>query len=401
MSANDENVPPQQCDAGSSKLEINTIIFDPDGDLMVLVGSLDTEHDLGQEAEQEWAPRVPLGPRQIHSAVHCLQRRFQVCRSNLAQASKVWRHMLRGPFAETNSTEIPFPDDDPVAMTLILGIVHLRFDIISQDTTFDNLLDLTILIDKYELQAVVAPFWQNWVRSCYDTLLHQGKEEWLFIAWVFGMTEDFKTLAFQIARRTRLSKPKDQYTIDFKTLEDSVMPYGALDRLKKWREAMLAAILKYCNERILNPCGPPPPPPAETPGVLHEDPISACGESTCEAMMLGSLLQGLKKKKLWPLPDPKIMQHSVDELLRIIKTIRIKAKDHHRDCPGAFWKPPHLLPFNADFGNMAWQPLTPRYSSSQEEVLKEHAMKLGFYQHPESFDKTTAPNLAQNEADLL
>ncbi|KAF2655964.1 hypothetical protein K491DRAFT_715811 [Lophiostoma macrostomum CBS 122681] len=79
----------------------------------------------------------------------------------LRLASPVWRAMLERSWVESKAPEIIFPDDDPEAMLIVLRIAHLAFHELpkKRGLSFESLVNLAIVCDKYDVVGIVRPFW--------------------------------------------------------------------------------------------------------------------------------------------------------------------------------------------------------------------------------------------------
>lgn len=83
------------------------------------------------------------------------QRAFQINKGSFRNASRIWSKMLSGDWKESDMYEIEFPDDDCNAFQIILRIAHLQLPELPDKFSLQELVDLTMLTDKYELQKTV------------------------------------------------------------------------------------------------------------------------------------------------------------------------------------------------------------------------------------------------------
>ena len=85
----------------------------------------------------------------------------------LRLASKVFRAMFGSRFMEgqdlnTSVTKtVSLPDDPPDALRLLLSILHHRYDLVRRPDLY-TLKDMTILADKYDCVAAIAPIGWAW-----------------------------------------------------------------------------------------------------------------------------------------------------------------------------------------------------------------------------------------------
>ena len=127
----------------------------------------------------------------------------------LCTTSSVFRAML-GPdsqFKEANELrmhsgenpyELSLEDDYPYALTVILLALHCRYGMVPVDPAFKDLVELAIVCDKYDCRDGVLPWIDTWAAAWKPRMLEKGYEEWLFIAWVFGIKEGYDKLSRKV-----------------------------------------------------------------------------------------------------------------------------------------------------------------------------------------------------------
>lgn len=119
--------------------------------------------------------------------------------------SPVWSTMLdpaKG-WKESSSNTLDLDDDDPDALLVLLQIAHLKFKDIKRVTHVDELFQLAILCDKYDVTALIGPFLKAWIDGMQTTCPTESLDKWLFIAWVFGMIKIYKAIAKSISLSVR------------------------------------------------------------------------------------------------------------------------------------------------------------------------------------------------------
>jgi len=85
--------------------------------------------------------------------IHCEDSVFHVHRSVLSLASPVFEKMLNGEFAESMTSTIVFEEDSPDALNYVLEILYYS-EKLSRSVRDSCALELTALVDKYELKGV-------------------------------------------------------------------------------------------------------------------------------------------------------------------------------------------------------------------------------------------------------
>lgn len=112
-------------------------------------------------------------------------------RTVLIILSPVFKAMLTGNFREAGATasEILLPDDDPDALLFLLRIAHLKFKDLPDTLLFQDLYQLSVTCDKYDVVGPVRPFWDRYGAPFLSHIEEAGYEEWLHIAWTFGVED--------------------------------------------------------------------------------------------------------------------------------------------------------------------------------------------------------------------
>lgn len=154
-------------------------------------------------------------------------KRFLVISENMRLASPVWNAMLKpdGPFTENGAKEVRFPEDDPHAFEVILRILHHQPSSLPDKLGFPLLLDLSFLVDKYEIRHLVSPFLGNWVSElgalCEDESIRS--EEILSAAWTFGALEAFKSALLDLVINVKINK-QGEMIVNGKLMNRNYLP---------------------------------------------------------------------------------------------------------------------------------------------------------------------------------
>ena len=159
--------------APSQPISVNgeTIKIDPAGDILLHVGSSEFN-------------------------VHLL-----VSSKVLSLASPVFATMLKPQFKEGNSLisgtscEIPLPEDDPEAMTLLCNCLHFRVDQIPKNVGFPTLKALAIICDKYDSTRAISPWSTIWLQKWETSACEEGFEGLLFVAYALDCAEVFMEIS--------------------------------------------------------------------------------------------------------------------------------------------------------------------------------------------------------------
>jgi hypothetical protein len=96
--------------------------------------------------------------------------RLRVYSSHLRTASKIFAvmfgpHWSEGQKLSTEAPkEVPLPEDDPDAMQIICNFLHHRSKLVSGNVTSKEVLQLAILVDKYDLKDTLTFPSLQWLR---------------------------------------------------------------------------------------------------------------------------------------------------------------------------------------------------------------------------------------------
>ncbi|KAI1504913.1 hypothetical protein F5X99DRAFT_370270 [Biscogniauxia marginata] len=291
-------------------------IIDEDGDLILQVGS---------EAQ---------GNQRKTSA-------FRVCSKTLSRSSPVMKKMLYGGFAESKPPgdqpwTVHLPEDNPEALEVLLNIIHSRFDrVTSKVINIDDLYNITILTDKYDLTRMLQPWVEKWRdgagmnESSLTGSLSESKhlEKKLWITWDLGDLKNFELLVGRIAsiceidsngKLTRLHMGKKKISTWFHNVTE---PPDIQELIVNTRMRKIEDLLARMNMTVAGLI-------QWAPGELD----CKQGISSCNATILGSIIRSLAKDGLWPIPDPSKFNKSVTYLLKLLKLLDISTSDRHWSC---------------------------------------------------------------------
>ncbi|KAL2421972.1 hypothetical protein ABEF95_004139 [Exophiala dermatitidis] len=116
-----------------------------------------------------------------------------VSSKHLALHSRVFRAMFNGNFREKvqpgsqQPIKVPLPEDNPEAMMLILAIVHGFTRKVPRKVSRDMLLQIALLIDKYEIDETLELFTHMWFKHLKrksDMEKASSLSDWIYISFV-------------------------------------------------------------------------------------------------------------------------------------------------------------------------------------------------------------------------
>ncbi|KAF9876614.1 nuclear pore protein-like protein [Colletotrichum karsti] len=172
---------------------------DPDGDLILRAGS--------QTGEAE--------------------RSFRVCASALRRSSQVWKKMLFGPFKESKPAfgvwEVSLPEDNPVALGILLHIVHANFPLVPHKPNLKELYEVFRLANKYDMIMALKPWAAAWLEvaeSFSETTDGKEMATLAYIAWELGQIELQRKMMKELVLNCSVDKEGRMTTADGVLLDD-------------------------------------------------------------------------------------------------------------------------------------------------------------------------------------
>jgi hypothetical protein len=92
-----------------------------------------------------------------------------------------------------------FENVDPRAMGLVLYIAHFNTHWLPQELSLMEIIQLARLADHYDLNHILVGYLERWIEPHRHRILDRGYEQWLFVAWQFGLEDDYLLLANHMA----------------------------------------------------------------------------------------------------------------------------------------------------------------------------------------------------------
>ena len=99
-----------------------------------------------------------------------------------------------------------FKDDNFEAMTLVARIAHLQSEDVPTTLAFNQLYQVAVICDKYDLKRCLGPWTKIWATPYLDCYARQGYEKLLFISVVFQFDELFKDVTRHIVINSEISE---------------------------------------------------------------------------------------------------------------------------------------------------------------------------------------------------
>jgi hypothetical protein len=282
-------------------------------------------------------------------------KNFRVNRSSLRLASAPFKTMLDGRFAESDQSEIEFPDDSWFAFHVFLLVTHMKIEELPGTMRSSELLCLTQFCDKYDLGSLLSPFviakgWLSAHKTEGSWKLHERSMAFLFVAHTFKMDTDCASLTAMLALQLQVHEDGSMFFVHSekrirlrgtfcteRLMGKLELPnFGIVakvfpDSLRHTRSAYLEEILTRCNRAL------------EASLKKKRCPGGPGCNVTCAAFRVGVIVHSLNSLGLFPaLEDTSQMRKSVTAYrdgLNAVKTLNEAPfrKLHGKDSNGHPW----------------------------------------------------------------
>ncbi|KAF4629276.1 hypothetical protein G7Y89_g8871 [Cudoniella acicularis] len=165
--------------------------------------------------------KEPIPARKAH---------FLVSSNAMTVASPVFKAMLRqnsfkeGHDLSLGSAKVELPDDDPSAFTIVANILHHRNRQVPKKVDLQTISAISLLVDKYQLLEAMELYLDLWLPELKKTLPTTFTEnlfQWLSIAWVFRLSEEFSHL-------TKIAEWESDRNLSVETVLDLPIPRAVI-----------------------------------------------------------------------------------------------------------------------------------------------------------------------------
>lgn len=107
-------------------------------------------------------------------------------------------------------------------MHLVLCIAHHATSKLPKELAFYQLERLAHITDRYDLNHIVGRYLDDWIEPHRANLTKSGFENWLYIAWQFGLEAEYLTLANHLAVHCEVNRDDMLITSTGQTLDPKV-----------------------------------------------------------------------------------------------------------------------------------------------------------------------------------
>lgn len=125
---------------------------------------------------------------------------FKVRPRELCDASPVFKAMLEGSFSESKRRRVSLPDDSPEAMRNIFSIAAMKKSFFEDEPSADELYDLAVAADKYDVVKLVAPYVTQWDVQHKKWKPRNDLLRWAHACLTFGLDDRLEAVGLRLAK---------------------------------------------------------------------------------------------------------------------------------------------------------------------------------------------------------
>ncbi|KAL1605292.1 hypothetical protein SLS60_004840 [Paraconiothyrium brasiliense] len=176
------------------------------------------------------------------------QRRLLVHSDTIEHFGPLWVELIkysnRARLFISRRTAYLLEDDADMFLVLMYLSHPWHIAKVPRELSFRQLLAMARICEKYDMNQQVSPFVRRWIVPHQESLIHPGREQWLFVAQQFGLGSHYVTLARHLVLKCRADRQRNLIMPGrWKNLEGWV-PEGALVEIRRKRMKALAAMLE-------------------------------------------------------------------------------------------------------------------------------------------------------------
>ncbi|KAI9764596.1 MAG: hypothetical protein M1840_008325 [Geoglossum simile] len=282
---------------------------------------------IGSERDTYTDPIIPP-VSEPPSVGHCHRTvDFRVSAAHLRLASPVFRGLLeqynvRPGSGRKSPVAILLQDDDPYSLFTLLNILHHRTKEVPNKISFEGLVRMAALVQKYDCVGVVEVHSRMWwddegMRDKLPEGINDKLLQFLYIGRLFGIPGAFRRASLVAIRESRGGDIEGR-------VGDFTLSRSILTAIYEKRQAAIAGLLAKLHNLLER---------YETSGLstaYPSGPMCYNGDLACDAMVLGSLRKGMRAAGLLPPPEPPYERLSFASLVADLEMMRMPSS-----CPSS------------------------------------------------------------------
>ncbi|TEY57710.1 hypothetical protein BOTCAL_0207g00020 [Botryotinia calthae] len=309
------------------------IVVDPDGDLVVLLNpstpdsqsstemmsalnSTCSTPDTETSRDADVKKRASLELEFLTSESNLFyDDRILVSSKHMSLASPVFKAMIKGEFPEeivlpiTGKLGLPLPNDDPLAMKILIYIIHGKMNMVPLKIDLELFTQIAISVDKYQCREVVRllpPIWKNGLSDTFETSW-TNIARWVCIAWQFELEDEFLKATQMIREKSDRSLESLMSSITY----DLPIPKYVVDKLESCRlegmqktvKILQDTINEYQSTSLICVAHEVPRVRSSSGKFYHFSDDLPSYKNDCDSMVLGTLIKSALSNGLYPLPE--------------------------------------------------------------------------------------------------
>jgi len=213
-----------------------------------------------------------------------------VCPSVLRNLSKEWASLVDQAVKTTwnkglprlkHSRQIVLPDYDPAMMAQIMKIAHNKFTNFIPVLDFSQTLKISLICCRFQMNHLIMPFLKHRAFHHKAEILRPGYEQWLFVAYQFGIEDDYLKLSKHLAVNCRVDQKGELFNLAGDATLEGHFPGDAIGKSthshrfpksELRRKAPRAGYRTIASSPLALPLFPSLRPPNTTPTILFRVP---------------------------------------------------------------------------------------------------------------------------------
>ncbi|KAH7411479.1 hypothetical protein BKA64DRAFT_639116 [Cadophora sp. MPI-SDFR-AT-0126] len=266
------------------------------------------------------------GDVEITVTIQGEQIKGKVASQVMALASPVWKKFIFPPWTTDSGSQvktIDFSDDDACALLILLRTAHGRFKMIPKVLSLETLYQVAIQTEKYDCVELVLPFLDQWLSATNYAAPKDHNGKWLYICWAFGREAPFKYVAEKMTKSVKVVGG-ECFTSTGDRLSEP-LPDKIIENITNIRAGTMQKILDIIYAEV------------KRYGDLNCANSMLCksGSKSCDVIVYGSILIGLQQIGLWPPIAASEMGHSINDITRMIRELKIQPRPQTKGKNGS------------------------------------------------------------------
>ncbi|KAJ4297646.1 hypothetical protein N0V90_005540 [Kalmusia sp. IMI 367209] len=267
------------------------------------------------------------------------KRNIIVQSDTVEQFSPRWKDLVARSTREgvlSRRRRLLLQDDDADMMLVLMQLSHAwHLDKVPRELSFRQLLAVACICERYDMNVQVSPWLRSWIVPHQRNILTPRREQWLSIAYQFGLEGHYVKLARHLAQNCRIDKDGCLYVPGTQEKLVGHFPEDTIAQIRRTRIKTLASFFSIVYSVVStmennNICQ------AELPRSPYADVNIALGaeHTMCTHSNHGEIIRYLKMYGYWPpITQAGTVTKSVNEVFEHLTTIpAIRFRSTYHTC---------------------------------------------------------------------